>query len=79
MPFPLFDRSRLRIQPLARRHNDLDLSVLLPLGTEPPAYDHPALPVLGRRLVEARRQGRAASSSWGRTSSAQASPDTSST
>ncbi len=59
MPFPLFDRSRLRIQPLARRHNDLDLSVLLPLGTEPPAYDHPALPVLGRRLVEARRQGRA--------------------
>ena len=59
MPFPLFDRSRLRIQPLAQRHNDLDLSVLLPLGTEPPAYDHPALPVLGRRLVEARRQGRA--------------------
>ena len=59
MPFPQFDRSRLRIQPLAQRHNDLDLSALLPLDAEPPAYDHPALPVLGRRLVEARRQGRA--------------------
>jgi len=59
MPFPPFDRSRLRIQPLDRRQNDLDLSALLPLDAEPPAYDHPALPVLGRRLVEARRNGRA--------------------
>ncbi len=59
MPFPQFDRSRLCIQPLARRQNDLDLSALLPLDAEPPAYDHPALPVLGRRLVEARRDGRA--------------------
>ena len=59
MPFPQFDRSRLRIQPLARRQHDLDLSVLLPLDAAPPDYDHPALPVLGRRLVEARRQGRA--------------------
>ncbi len=59
MPFPLFDRSRLRIQPLAQRRNDLDLSVLLPLDAEPPAYAHPALPILGRRLVEARRHGRA--------------------
>ena len=59
MPFPTFDRSRLRIQPLAKRQNDLDLSVLLPLDAEPPPFDHPALSVLGRRLVEARRQGRA--------------------
>jgi hypothetical protein len=59
MPFPIFDRSRLRIQPLAQRQNDLDLSVLLPLDAEPPVYDHPAMPTLGRRLVEAKRQGRA--------------------
>jgi hypothetical protein len=59
MPFPIFDRSRLRIQPLALRQNDLDLSALLPLEAAPPAYDHPALPTLGRRLVEAKRQGRA--------------------
>src|SRR5438105_3484393 len=45
MPYPAFDRSRLHIQPLARRQHDLDLSVIVPL--------------LGRRLVEARRSGAA--------------------
>jgi hypothetical protein len=59
MPYPLFDRSRLRIQPLAQRQHDLDLSVLLPLDTPLPAFEHPALPLLGRRLAEARQQGRA--------------------
>src|SRR5262249_28118249 len=59
MPHPLFDRSRLRIQPLARREHDLDLSVILPLDTPLPEFTHEALPVLGRRLVEARRSGAA--------------------
>jgi len=59
MPFPIFDRSRLRIRPLAERQHDLDLSILLPLDANLPPFDHPALPVLGRRLVEAERQGRA--------------------
>jgi hypothetical protein len=59
MPYPMFDRSRLRIQPLANRQHDLDLSVQLPLDGPLPAFDHPALPVLGRRLADARRQGRA--------------------
>src|SRR5919198_2287037 len=59
MPYPMFDRSRLRTQPLARRQHDLDLSVLLPLDAPLPAFDHPALPALGRRLVEARERGRA--------------------
>src|SRR6266852_6291116 len=59
MPFSIFERSRLRIQPLARRHHDLDLSVLLPLDAPPPAFSHPALPVLAKRLVEARRNKRA--------------------
>src|SRR5437762_1644629 len=59
MPFSIFDRSRLRIQPLARRHHDLDLSILLPLDAPPPAFSHPALPVLAKRLVEARRNKRA--------------------
>jgi hypothetical protein len=55
MPYPTFDRSRLHIQPLAARQNDLTLSDLLPLDAAPPAFEHPALPVLGRRLVEARK------------------------
>ena len=57
MPYPTFDRSRLRIQPLARRQHDLDLSVMLPLDAPLPEFSDPALPVLGRRLVEARQRG----------------------
>src|SRR4051812_28252207 len=57
MPYPAFDRSRLQIQPLARRSHDLDLSVLLPLKAALPPFAHSSLPVLGRRLVEAKRQG----------------------
>jgi len=59
MPFPQFDRSRLVIKPLAQRQHDLDLSIMLPLDTEVPIFDHPAIPVLGRRLAEAKRTGAA--------------------
>jgi hypothetical protein len=58
MPFPHFDRSRLHIQPLARRRHDLDLSILLALDAPPPAFSHAALPVLASRLLEARRNNR---------------------
>jgi hypothetical protein len=58
MPFPQFDRSRLLIKPLAERRHDLDLSAVLPLDA-PSAFDHPALPILGRRLADARRAGAA--------------------
>src|SRR5436305_1806123 len=59
MPYPAFDRSRLRIQPLANRQHDLDLSAVLPLDAAPPDFDHLAVADLGRRLVEARRRGSA--------------------
>jgi hypothetical protein len=59
MPFPAFDRSRLVIQSLADRQHDLDLSAVLPLDAELPPFEHPALAVLGRRLVEARERGEA--------------------
>ncbi len=58
MPFPVFDRSRLLVKPLAERRHDLDLSALLPL-TAPASFTHEALPLLGRRLVEARSSGAA--------------------
>jgi hypothetical protein len=57
MPFPAFDRSRLRIQPLANRRHDLDLSTILPLDASLPTFDHPALRLLGKRLVEAKGKG----------------------
>jgi hypothetical protein len=59
MPYPAFDRSRLQIKPLAQRQHDLDLSALLPLDAPLPPFVHPALPILGRRIAEAKRQGSA--------------------
>jgi hypothetical protein len=59
MPYPMFDRSRLRIQPLALREHDLHLSDVLPLDAPLPAFEHPAIPVLAQRLVEARKRGAA--------------------
>jgi hypothetical protein len=59
MPYPVFDRSRLRIQPLARRQHDLSLAAILPIDAPRPTFAHPALPVLGRSMVEARGRGSA--------------------
>src|SRR4051812_6238382 len=58
MPYPAFDRSRLRLQPLQARQHDLDLSVILSLEAPLPEFHHPALPILGRCLVDARRHQR---------------------
>jgi hypothetical protein len=59
MPHPIFDRGRLRIQPLARRQHDLSIASLLPLDAEPPPLEHAALSILGRRIASARASGRA--------------------
>jgi hypothetical protein len=59
MPYPKFDRSRLRIQPLANRTHDLTLDVLKPLDPAAAGFAHPHLPLIGRRLVEAQARGAA--------------------
>jgi hypothetical protein len=56
MPFPFFDRSRLRIQPLAARKHDLDLSMMLELDAPLPPFHDPVLSLLGQRLVESRQR-----------------------
>jgi hypothetical protein len=56
MPYPQFDRSRLRLQPLAARTHDLDLSAQLPLDAPLPAFHSPAIPRLAKRLIEARER-----------------------
>ncbi len=58
MPFPAFDRSKLKRQPLGRRVHDLDLSALLPLDA-PARFDHAAVPVVGERIRQARQHGSA--------------------
>ncbi len=57
MSHPEFDRSQLRLRPLADRQHDLDLSVMLPLDA-PAASHHPDLPVLAQHIVAARQDGR---------------------
>src|SRR5262245_62248277 len=59
MPYPAFDRSRLRVKPLAERAHDLTLTHLLPLDHPRPDFHHPALPVLAKQLYAARARGAA--------------------
>jgi len=58
MPFPKFDQSRLRIQPLADRTHDVHLADLASLSDPVPEYDRPDLPEIARRIVAARANGR---------------------
>lgn len=58
MPYPLFDRSRLRVQPLAERQHDLALNVIQELD-ENITLHHPSVPVIADRLVSARTTGAA--------------------
>ncbi|MCX7699660.1 MAG: hypothetical protein N2039_02160 [Gemmataceae bacterium] len=59
MPFPQFDRSRLRIQPLSARVHDLTLDRFLALDDPPSDFSHPALPILGERLIAAQQRNSA--------------------
>ena len=56
---PIFDRNQLHLRPLSQRHNDMDLSTVLPLSAPLPEFSHPAVPILGQRLVQARKMGTA--------------------
>src|SRR5712671_2038664 len=57
--YEMFDRLRLRVQPLSARANDLQLERWLALSDETPAFSHAALPVVARKLAEARESGAA--------------------
>ncbi len=55
--YPLFDRSRLSIQPLSARQHDLPLERWLPLDAATPPFDHRDLDTLAQRLQSARSSG----------------------
>jgi len=55
--YPAFDRSRLRIRPLAERTNDLHLDHWLKLNDATPAFEHAKLGAVADAIVEARRNG----------------------
>ncbi len=55
MPYPLFDRSRLHIKPLAERVHDYTLEQFAHLDDPLPAYDNPNLATLAQRMVAGAR------------------------
>jgi hypothetical protein len=57
MPFPLFDRTQLKLKPLAERVHDMGLPQLLSLTDETPPFDQPDLNTLAQRIAAAHRQG----------------------
>jgi hypothetical protein len=59
MPFEQFDRSELRLLPLAERVHDLDLSVMLDPETHKPVFSHPVIDLLCERILKAREKGAA--------------------
>ena len=57
MAFAQFDRSRLRLQPLAERTHDVDRSCMVYPDSPREPFDHAALPELAERIVEGARAG----------------------
>jgi hypothetical protein len=57
MPFPQFDRSKLRLKPLIERVHDLSLDRFYRLDDPIPPFDHPALDAIADRILRARRKG----------------------
>jgi hypothetical protein len=57
MPFPVFDRSQLKLLPLADRAHDIHLADLLPLDAVPP-FEDPNLDQVAGRVLEAHRADR---------------------
>ncbi len=57
MPYPIFDRSRLKLKPLAERVHDMTLADVLPLDAPPPPFDDANLSQVAHRIVQARQAG----------------------
>jgi len=58
MPADHFDRSKLKLRPLAEREHGMTVADVLSLDAETPPFEHPDLPRLAERIVSARRDGR---------------------
>ena len=57
MPYPLFDRSKLKLRPLSERVHDMALAEILNLDDDIPSFDDPDLRKVAERVVQAHRAG----------------------
>jgi hypothetical protein len=55
MPYPIFDRSRLYIKPLAERVHDMTLADVLLLDAKVPPFDDPKIKAIAERISVARK------------------------
>ena len=55
--YPILDRAKLRVLPLAQRTNDLPLSHWMALDEAAPPYEHLDLPLIGQRWVKSQAAG----------------------
>jgi hypothetical protein len=53
MPYPIFDRSRLELKPLADRVHDMSLADVLPLDAKTSSFYNPDLTVVAERVIQA--------------------------
>ncbi|MEJ2556564.1 MAG: hypothetical protein P8186_10105 [Anaerolineae bacterium] len=58
MSYPVFDRSRLTLKPLAERAHDMALTEVLPLDAALPSFRGPDLDAVAERVVQAHRNRR---------------------
>lgn len=58
MSYPVFDRSRLILKPLAERAHDMTLAEVLPLDAALPSFRSPDLDAVAERVVQAHRNRR---------------------
>jgi len=56
MPYPHFDRARLKLKPLSERKHDMTLAEVLDLG-DVPVFDHPDLEGVAERVARAHQAG----------------------
>ncbi|HID63085.1 MAG TPA: hypothetical protein EYP49_10145 [Anaerolineae bacterium] len=57
MPYPLFDRTRLKLKPLSKREHDMTLADVLPLDAPVPPFDDPSLAQVTRRVAQTHQAG----------------------
>jgi hypothetical protein len=57
MPFPMFDRSQLKIRPLGERINDLDIQVVKALDAPVLPFHSPDLEAVAEAIAQAHRAG----------------------
>lgn len=58
MPYPRFDRSKLKLLPLSARVHDMDIGEVLPLLADVPDFPDPRLGTVADRIVAARLNGK---------------------